>query len=238
MDWLTATPLAHRGLHGDGIPENTLAAFRAACDRELPVELDVHLTRDGQVAVIHDDDLRRVAGRPLKIRDASVEDLYAARVLGTDEHVPTLDEVLDVLGGRVAVMIELKNLSGAVGPLEQAVHDRLGTYGGPACVASFNPRSILWFARNAPEVVRGQTASSFADVAMPAPVRVALRGMVANRWSRPHFLSYDLRDLPSEPVERWRERGLPLITWTVRTAADVAKARTVADNFIFEGVSI
>ena len=230
--------MAHRGLHGDGAPENTLAAFRAAVAHEVPVELDVHLTADGELAVIHDDDLQRVAGQPLRIRDASADDLRRARVLGSDEHVPTLDEVLDVLGGRVAVMIELKNLSGTAGPLEQAVNDRLGTYEGPACVASFNPRSILWFARNAPEVVRGQTASSFADVPMPAPVKAALRSMVANRWSRPHFLSYDLRDLPSDAVDRWRDRGLPLITWTVRTPADVDKARSVADNFIFEGVAI
>lgn len=236
--WLTDVPFAHRGLHDHdrGVPENSLGAFAAAAEAGYGIELDVHLSHDGHVVVAHDPDLARVCGDALVIATSTLAQIQELHLLGTDERVPTLERVLDLVGGRVPVMVELKNPRGRVGRLESAVARRLLGTPWPVCLASFNPRTVGWFARQAPAVVRGQTAASFRDVDMPAVARRALAGMAANRWTRPHFVSYELSALPTPVAERWRASGRPLIAWTARTPDELTKAAAVADNVIFEGV--
>lgn len=239
MDWLLETPIAHRGLHdlSSGVPENSLAAFERAVEREVPVEFDVHLTADGVPVVIHDIELERLTGTVGTVTAVSSDELTARTILGTDHRVPTLEEVLGVLDGRVGAMVELKNYTRDAGPLETATWEVLRSYDGPFCVASFNPRTVAWFRVNAAHVPRGQTASRLDDVEeLPRWLRPALRAMVGNPMTGPDFLSYELQGLPNWAVDYWRRQGLPLITWTVRTPFDVVKARAVADNFIYEGV--
>lgn len=239
MDWLFDVPLAHRGFHdlGSGIPENSLAAFDRAAELGTPVEFDVHLTADGVPVVVHDVDLERVTGVAGTVTELVAAEVAERSILGTDQRVPTLTQVLEVLGGRVGAMVELKNYSRNVGPLEETVYAILRDYDGDHCVASFNPASVAWFRRNAPEVRRGQTAAPLDEVeGLPGWLRPLLGAMVGNTVSGPEFLSYELRGLPNAAVSFWRRRGLPLITWTVQTPADVVKARAVADNFIYEGV--
>lgn len=236
--WLTEVPFAHRGLHDEdrGVPENSLGAFAAAADAGYGIELDVHLTHDGHVVVAHDPDLVRVCGSDLVIATSTLAQIQQLRLSRTDERVPTLEQVLHVVGGRVPVMVEVKNPRRTVGRLEGAVAQQLRETRWPVCLASFNPRTVGWFARQAPALIRGQTAASFQDVDMPAVARRALAGMATNRWTRPHFVSYELGALPTPVCDRWREAGRPLITWTARTPDDLVKADAVADNVIFEGV--
>lgn len=236
-DWLTEVPFAHRGLHdaARGLPENSLAAFSAAADAGVGVELDVHLTRDGEVVVTHDPDLSRVTGRPGLIAEQLLEELVTRRLGETDERIPTLAQVLEVTAGRVPVMVEVKNTGLRVGALEAAVARCLAGVTGPVCVASFNPRTVGWFARHAPELVRGQVAARVVDLAVPWALRRGLASMTANRWTRPHFVSYEFAALPTRRCRRWRESGRPLLTWTVRTREELARAGALADNVIFEG---
>lgn len=237
MEWLTAVPFAHRGLHdlSAGVPENSLAAFDAAVAAGVAIELDVQLSADGHVVVTHDADLLRVTGVDLRVAAASLPCLRDLRLSGTAEPVPLLGEVLEQVAGRVGIMVEIKNLGRHYGPLERAVAGLLDGYDGPACVASFNPGTVAWFGSHRPEVLRGQTAGPMRDAPLPRWARFVMSRMLGNARTRPHFLSYDLTGLPSRAVDRWR-RGRPLITWTVRTPDDLAKARAVADNYIFETI--
>lgn len=238
--WLTEVPYAHRGLHDpEGTrPENSLAAFAAAVAQGVGIELDVHLTADGHVVVTHDDDLARVTGQRLSVAGSTLTRITALRLGATGERIPTLGRVLDLVAGRVPVMVEVKNVRRQAGPLETAVAAVLDRTTGPVCVASFNPRTVGWFARHRPDVVRGQTSSSYADVRAPFLARRFLASMAANRWTRPHFVSYELSALPNAWCDRWRARGGALVTWTVRSPQDVVKARAVADTAIFEHVHV
>lgn len=238
--WLSEVPYAHRGLHDPAgtRPENSLAAFEAAVQAGVGIELDVHLTADGHVVVTHDDDLVRVTGRSLSVAGSTLARLAALRLGGTGERIPTLARVLDLVAGRVPVMVEVKNVRRHAGPLEVAVAALVDRSAGPVCVASFNPRTVGWFARYRPDVVRGQTSSSYAGVQAPYLARRFLASMAANRWTRPHFVSYELSALPNVWCDRWRERGGTLVTWTVRSPQDAVKARAVADTAIFEHVHV
>lgn len=239
LDWLTEVPFAHRGLHdrSRGIPENSMTAFATAVAGGFAIELDVHRSGDGQVVVVHDRELHRLTGRDLRVDRSDWSSLRDLRIDGTDERIPLLGDVLDLVRGRVGVMVEVKNFERGVGPTEAALADVLDAYQGPVCVASFNPGTVGWFATNRPGILRGQTAGPMRDVPVPGWLRFAMRRMLTNVRTRPHFLSYDLVGLPDRVVDRWR-RGRPLITWTVRTSEDLVKARAVADNFIFETVAV
>jgi glycerophosphoryl diester phosphodiesterase len=136
--WLRSRPVAHRGLHDAARPENSLAAFEASAQAGHPIELDVHLTADGHAVVFHDDDLPRMTGRPGRVADATLAELRALPLLDTDERIPSLDDVLALVHGRVPVLVELKARA-PYGPLEQAVRDRLRRRPGAYAVQSLDP---------------------------------------------------------------------------------------------------
>lgn len=240
LDWLTAVPYAHRGLHARaaGVPENSLAAFAAAADAGFAIELDVQRTADGELVVVHDLDLARVAGIDATVTATPWSRLAGVRLEGTDEPLPRLGEVLEVVAGRVPLMVELKNATRRYGPLESAVADLLDHYDGPCSIASFNPGTVGWFGVHRPAVVRGQTAGPFAEVRMPTLARAALRSMLGNVRTRPHYLSYELAGLPNRAVEFWRRGGRPLITWTVTSDVERELAERLADQFVFEGIDL
>jgi glycerophosphoryl diester phosphodiesterase len=228
-------PLAHRGLHGDGVPENSLAAFRAAADAGYGVELDVLLSRDSVPVVHHDATVARLTGQPGRVRELTAGQLADLRLSGTDEHIPTLAEVLAVLRD-VPVMVEVKQGRLRVGGLEAATAAVLDDHPGPVCVASFNPASVRWFRKRRPDVVRVLTASPLDGNALPAVVRRRLAALKDLATVAPAAVSYDLTGLPNPATDAWRELGGAIVTWTVRDEADLAKAREVADNLIFEHV--
>lgn len=233
--WLAEVPLAHRGLHDDVVPENSLAAFAAARDVGVGVELDVRLSADGVPVVVHDETLVRVAGRSDAVAGLTAAELAEVRLAGTEDGVPSLATVLDVMGDR-PVMVEVKADGVRPTALEPAVARVLDRHRGPTCVASFNPLSVRWFRRHAPDVARVLTAM---------PTRVAVGGRqlrLANLavlgLVEPAAVSYDVTGLDLPAVVRWRERGGVLVTWTVRTHDDLAVARAGADNLIFEFLSV
>lgn len=235
--WLRDTPLAHRGLHGPGCPENSLAAFRAAAEAGVGVELDVRRTVDGVPVVFHDHDLTRVTGRESSIESTTLDELTGLRLEGSEEVIPTLEQALAVLTD-VPVMVEIKSVQRQAGPLEPAVAAIVAAHRGPVCVAGFNPTSIRWFTRHAPEVVRVQTAGPLRDVAMPRVIRWSLRTLRFAALTRPDAVSYDLAGVDHPVVQAFRAGGGTVITWTVRTPADLARARELADNVIFEDLPV
>jgi glycerophosphoryl diester phosphodiesterase len=234
VDWLIDRPIAHRGLHGEGVPENSLAAFAAAADAGIPIELDVRMSADGHVVVAHDDDLLDTTGFDGRISRSKLAQLARLRLAGTDQTVPRLADVLDVVDGRVGLMIELKNHS-RVGPLERVVARLLDGHEDTTCIASFNPFVVSWFAECHPHMTRVQISGTFETIRLPPGLRLALRRMLAAGRGAPHALSYELKGLPDEIVTTWRARGLPIITWTVATDRDLDHAMQHADNYIFDG---
>lgn len=239
LDWIATRPIAHRGLHDASCPENSLAAFERACRLGYPIELDVQLTADGEAAVVHDQDLVHVTGAPGLVRSMAYAQIRRARLFGTDQHVPTLAEVFELVDGRVPVLVEIKNF-GAVDALEPRVLSAVRGYPGAAAIQSFNPMSVRYFRLQAPEILRGQISGLFRDIDLDGARvsrvgRVMLRSMALNGLSRPDFIVYQLEGLPAVAVSRRRRRGLPVLVWTVRSPADEQRARQFADNIIFEG---
>lgn len=231
--WLREVPFAHRGLHGGAIAENTLAAFRAAADAGVGVELDVHRSRDGVPVVVHDRDLQRMTGRAGRVGHLDAHALAALRVGGSDEGVPTLAAALQVLVD-VPVMVEVKNATAAATLLEPAVAAVLADHPGAACVASFNPRTLTWFREQAPDLPRVQTSGDLEHPDLPDSVAWSLRTLRWLRPVRPCAVAHQLSLVDDRAVQSYREAGGTVVTWTVTDADDLARARRWADNVVFE----
>lgn len=234
---LFAPPIAHRGLWSpDGAPENSLAAFRAACAAGYGIELDVQLSADGEAMVFHDGGLKRMTGAEGRLADRTAAELAELRLAGSDERIPTLAETLAVVGRRAMVHIELKTPYGAVGPLEQRVHEIIIDHAGPVCVIGFNAYSHAWFAERYPNVLRGLDSYSYADARnMDAAQRRAMAELEHVAIAKPHFLALGLDMLPGEAAARHRAKGLPVVAWTVKEPSQWEAIKAHCDNLIFEG---
>jgi len=235
VGWLTGATYAHRGLHGGGLIENSPSAFAAAIERGLGIECDVQRSRDGQAMVFHDWELDRLTGEagPLKARDSVA--LGKLKLSGSGDTIPTLPHLLDQVGGRVPLLIEIKSKREVrYAPLCLAVRRALEGYRGPAAVMSFDPRVVRWFRLNAPHLVRGLVVTEEGHRTLSGRWRRHL-----SLWrAKPEFLAYDVRDLPSGFAAAQRQRGLPLLTWTVRSAELAERARVHADAAIAEGPGV
>jgi glycerophosphoryl diester phosphodiesterase len=230
LERLGAVPFAHRGLHGGGRVENSNGAFRAAAEAGYGIELDVQLSRDSWPMVFHDDRLDRLTNKTGPLAALTAAELRSIRLYTSNEVMPTLSEALQVIGGRVPVLIEVKAPDRHVAPLCEAVAKALEACAGPVGVMSFNPEVGAWFARRAPGRLRGLVVSERGKKGLRARIerRLAL-------WrSRADFLAYDIRDLPSRFAAAARSRGRPVYTWTVRSEAERARAGSSADQIIFE----
>ncbi len=230
--WLREWRYAHRGLHGPGAVENSPVAFDLAVTAGLGIECDIQRSSDGRAMVFHDWELDRLTGESGPVAGRSAAALAAMALTGTADTIPTLDTLLAQVGGRVPLLIELKSKRDRrVGPVCLAVRRALEGYRGLHAVMSFDPRVPKWFLKQSPRTIRGLVVSEEGK-----------RGL-AGRWerhsslwhARPDFLAYDVRDLPSAFAAAQRARGLPVLTWTVRSAALAAVAEAHADAPIAEG---
>jgi glycerophosphoryl diester phosphodiesterase len=232
-------PVAHRGLWTpDGAPENSLAAFQAACAGGYGIELDVQLTADGEAVVFHDERLERMTGQDGRLRDHTAAELGAMTLKGTDETIPTLADTLTMIGHRAMVFIELKTPFGEVGPLEKRVTDVLVDHNGPTAVIGFNPYSHAWFADHHPQILRGLDSYSWNDDGarkLAPEMRKSLAALEQVELARPDFLALGLDMLPSARADLYRAKGMPIIAWTVRSPDQWEGVRDHCDNLIFEG---
>jgi glycerophosphoryl diester phosphodiesterase len=232
-------PIAHRGLWSpDGAPENSLAAFQAACSGGYGIELDVQLTADGEAMVFHDARLERLTGVEGRLCDHTAADLAQLRLAGTDETIPTLSETLTLVGHRAMVLIEVKTPAGEVGALEKRVHEVLIDHNGPTAVIGFNPYSHAWFAHHHPKILRGLDSYAYADEAARKTAPEQRRAFAALEHvsiAKPHFLALGVDMLPSKRADALRKTGMPVMAWTVRSPAQWEGLRAHCDNLIFEG---
>ena len=226
---LIARPFAHRGLHGPGRIENSRAAFAAAIEARHGIELDVQASRDGAAMVFHDERLERLAEHAGPICSLVQRELERIRLRDSAETIPSLAEVLALIDGRAPLLIEVKAPGREVDALSRAVAGALRDYKGPVAVMSFNPEVGHWFARHEPGRLRGLVVTEKGR---------KWRGWLTRRlalWrSKADFLAYDIRDLPSAFAESAQRKGLRVLTWTVRSVKDRARAAEHADQIIYE----
>ncbi len=233
-DWIVQRPFAHRGLHDAAKPENSLAAIDAALRADFPVEIDVQVTADRQVIVFHDWNLRRLTGRDAPVARQSAADLAALRLAGTGERIPTLDAALDLIAGRQPILIEIKNRRQPTA-LEPELARILGAYPGPFAIQSFNPFSLGWFRLRFPHFPRGQISCIFDTDDMAGWKKAVLANYGMNWMSRPHFISHHWKNLPSVSATILRRLfRIPLLAWTIRNPEELAVAKRLAHNVIFE----
>lgn len=223
---------AHRGLHSkDGsVPENSLAAFRRAAEAGYGVELDVQLSKDGEVVVFHDDTLERVCGVRSGVDEKTFAELRALRLNDTDETIPLFTEVLDVYDGRGPMIVELKS-----GRRNRELCEKtlaiLKSYSGNYCVESFDPAIVAWFRFHAPKILRGQLAMPWKQYAASVPKWLAFAGSrcLCNFMGRPQFIAYDIGRLPLM-VRLCHRLGAMNVRWT---SHDIRNEKN-ADAVIFE----
>jgi glycerophosphoryl diester phosphodiesterase len=240
LDWLTARPIAHRGLHGEGAVENTATAFTAAVAAGYAIETDLQITADGEAVVHHDATLGRLNDGSGALAAMTAADLKRVPFKDTADRIITLGEFLDLVSGQVTLAIELKSLGDGDRRLPLRVAQVLASYAGPAAVMSFDPFQMAVVREAAPGITRGLDAERARDRAgenFAARCRRAARYLANLARARPQFLAYSVADLPALPPLLARHMlRMPVLTWTVRTAADRAKAAKWADQVIFERI--
>ena len=230
---------AHRGLHGNGVPENSMAAFRAALDHGYGIELDIHLLKDGNLAVIHDSLLNRTTGEIGHVEDLTTAQLKNYRLEGTEETIPEFMDVLTLYNGKAPLIVELKPENGNHKELTEAACKMLDSYKGAYCLESFDPRCVQWLKKYRPDLVRGQLTENFTRSRSDLPdyLKFALTHNLMNFMGRPDFVAYkfgDRKDSFTTELCRklWKAQG---VTWTIKSQADYDTA--VAEGWIpiFEG---
>lgn len=230
LKWLTRRPIAHRGLHdmNKKVWENTLPAFSAAIAGNYAIECDVHLTKDGEVIVFHDDVLDRLAGREGRICDLTLAEAQALTIGTTQDHAPSLRQMLDLVAGRVPLVIELKGIEGQDEGLVAAVAKELKTYQREAAIMSFDHHLIRRFRSDAPGVAAGLTAEGTSAADMEKHFAMLAHDV--------DFVSYNFHHLPNPFISFFRTvLNRPVITWTVRNAEEKAVSDMHAQQITFEG---
>jgi len=249
MTWLTTKLIAHRGIHDkkSNIPENSLQAFALAIEKGYPIELDISLTKDSKLVIIHDKKLKRLFGLNTYLSDATYEELSKLKIQNSNETVPLFSEVLTFVAGRVPLLIEIKN-EGKVGLMESMVYEDLKEYQGKYAIQSFNPYTVKWFRINAPNVFRGQLAGS--NIVSDYEVEyqgtsqlhwyksILLKNLLLNFESKPNFIAYEVKYTSNDYAKNLRKLGVPIIGWSIQDQAEYDKVKAAYDNFIVDETNL
>ena len=229
---------AHRGLHDKDAPENSMLAFRRALEGGYGIELDVHLLKDGSLAVLHDHSLRRTAGADAVIEELTAQELTNYRLEGTQEQIPLFSQVLALFDGRAPLIVELKSTRENYAALCEAATNILDGYKGSYCIESFDPRCIRWLRQHRPELVRGQLAENFlrSKGGIHPAAKVLMSWQLTHFWTLPDFVAYkfcDRKNIGTFLSRRlWGAQG---VSWTLRTREELDTAEKEGWIPIFEG---
>ena len=242
LDWLTARPIAHRGLHdaARGVIENTAAAVRAAIAAGYGIEVDLQISADGEAMVHHDDALGRLTDGEGRLDRLSAYELKRIAFYNSAERMLTLGELCELVGGRATLVIELKSRFDGDVRLPARVASLLSGYGGPAAPMSFDPLQLQVLRQKAPRLPRGIVAAKYRPHPywdqMPPWLRHGIGSLLPALTARPHFVAYAFDNLPAfAPAVARHILCLPLLTWVVRTEVERQRAAGFADQIIFEG---
>ena len=234
LSFLKENLIAHRGAHNinKGIPENSIKAFKEAIKNNYIIELDIHLLKDNNIVVFHDDDLIRMTGVDKKLKDTTYEEIKDLKLQNTDNYIPLFKDVLDLIDGKVPIIVEFK-YDVKTGKLEEEAMKLLNLYKGKYVIKSFNPFSLIWFKKNYPQIIRGQLSYDFKGKKMNPIHKFFCKKMLLNIISKPDFISYGVKSLPNKKIKKYR-KDILILGWTVKTKKDLEKAKKYCDNFICE----
>ncbi len=227
---------AHRGLHDKDIPENSMAAFRAAMEKGYGVELDVQMTKDHQLVVFHDSDLRRMCGVKGKLKDFTFDQLKELSLNGTDEKIPLFLDVLKLLD-KTDIICEIKNNNGNFNfYFCERVCDEIKDYQGNICIESFSPFLLRWFFKNKPEIIRGQLSNNMqSEHNLHFPANLFMTHLLVNRVSRPDFIAYRFSDIRTLGYRLCRRLYGPFcVAWTAKGSKQIREAKKEIGTVIFE----
>lgn len=230
--FLVNNAFAHRGVYdNETCPENSLLSFQKAIEKGFAIELDVQPLVDNTPVVFHDSKMSRMTGKDKYIQNLSKEEFENITLLNTNEKIPSLEQVLKLVDGKVPLLIELKSQD-KVGELEPKVFELLKNYNGEYAIQSFNPYQLEWFYKNAPKIWRGQLASFFKGEKLGSLKKFVLKRLGMQKRTHHNFVNYDFRNIPNRFTKKL---NVPLLTWTVKNQNEYIKAIQNADNVVFEG---
>lgn len=224
---------AHRGVHSV-YPENSLPAFKTAIDMKMAIELDVHLTKDKDIVVFHDDNLYRMTGVKDYVRFKTVTELKELRLLNTDYKIPTLKEVLTLVNGQTPILLEVKTEANTRKLCKELIK-QLADYKGDIFIQSFNPFVLRYFYKNAPGYLRGQLSSAFIGKKLGRLKKAIIRKLRLNKFAHVDFIAYDIRDLPNKYVNK---SNVPILAYTIRTKEEFDKAKIASNNLIIDNIEV
>lgn len=237
MEELRRWRYAHRGLHDDLLPENSMGAFRAALVAGYGIELDIHLMKDGNLAVIHDACLQRTAGADVRIEDLTADQLSQYHLGGSNETIPLLKDVLALYGGKAPLIVELKCEGGNHAALCEATSKMMDSYDGPYCMESFDPRAVIWLRKNRPDIIRGQLSENWMGKKIPVHgiLKWALTYHISNLFIRPDFIAYKYADRKAFGTDICRKvMGIQGVSWTLKSMEEYDTAVSEGWIPIFE----
>lgn len=232
--WLDELFIAHRGFFNEEAPENSIAAFKLAIERGYAIEFDVQLLKDDTLIVFHDKNLKRTTGLDKDITEVNYTDIMNLKLLNSNEKIPTLQEVLDLVNGQVPLMIEFKNQTSKT-KLEELSYNLLKDYKGEYIVQSFNPLSLLWFKRNASEIVRGQLSCRYENSNFSRFGKFLLRNVVFNFITKPDYIIYDIKGLDSLIIKWLKLNKRPLYGYTSKSIESYKNSLEHGVRTCFEG---
>lgn len=235
LSWIIDRPIAHRGTHSDTIPENSLAAFQCSIDLGLPIELDVHLLKDNKVVVFHDVELERMTGVKGQIAHCDSKMIKDFSLLATEEKIPLLKEVFELVDDQVPIILEIKNTN-YDGRLEDAVCDLLENYSGRVAIQSFNPFTLIHCRKRAPERPRGiLTSGEYENLALYK--KWVLNSYLFLPRVKPSYIAHEFNTLDYISLKFFRKLELlPVLAWTIRNEEDRQKVKDRCHNIIFENI--
>ncbi len=236
LTWIKNSKIAHRGLHtlDKTIPENSMTAMKLAVEKGYGIECDINVLKDGTVVVFHDHNLKRLVGKEEFLKDLNYDDIKDLKILGTNESIPTLKQTLEMVNGKVPLLIELKPLGNNTMLCERFI-ETIKNYKGVYGIHSFNPYIVNWFRKNHPEIIRGQITEYFSnDPKMKRITKYLMRSMFFNAFTKPDFINYGLRDLPNKYCDRIYRKGVCVIAYASRNQDEFDMVKKHYDNSVFE----
>lgn len=236
LTWLKIENIAHRGLYSkdQSIPENSILSFKKALEHNYAIECDINVLGDGTVVVFHDKDLKRICNIDKKLSELNVNDLKTLTLFETTEKIPLLEDLLQLVDGKKPLLIELKPHGDWKLLVENTV-EILKDYKHPYALFSFNPKIVKWLKKNSPHIIRGQITSFFEDdPKMNFIAKYLMKSLFLTKFSKPDFISYDIRNLPNKYLDKAYKKGLVCISYTARTLEELKMVRSHYHNSVFE----
>ncbi len=229
--------IAHRGIFNkEDIPENSMVAFENALRKGYAIEIDVNMTKDGYIVVFHDNSLKRMTGIKNDITTLTLSEVRKLKLLGTENKIPTFEEVLLLVSGKVPILIEVKPNVKYKELIEKLINI-LNKYNGKYSIQSFDPRIVYWLKKNTPHILRGQISSKNIREVKSRILKIVLGKMVFNVITKPNFISYQYLSIDKKFYQKQKRKNRDVIAWTLRSKEEYEKIKDCCDMVIFENES-